>query len=215
MRLCTSHWIATYGAGAATWDDWVGTSSCPLCGGILQLYRSCNSGGLATSGEYLQLHNRLPWKPWRPLLEKTHDRCLPRRLRQLAQNVLALFSWTMVPHSLHIIVIAIPYFCVNLAPMAHRKDKALDSVPSDTAVLPNTSKFGSSAIVGTCVSPCVCSLNYPFAPLSSHAPLSTTTCSRGACDNWAVVLPGELWGTTSSVPKTCSKIISRTSVPSS
>jgi hypothetical protein len=86
MRLCTSHWIATYGAGAATWDDWVGTSSCPLCGGVLQSYRSCNSGGLATSGEYLQLHNRLPWKPWRPLLERTHDRCLPRRLRRLAHK---------------------------------------------------------------------------------------------------------------------------------
>jgi hypothetical protein len=43
-------------------------------------------GGLATSGEYLQLHNRLPWKPWRPLLERTHDRCLPRRLRRLAHK---------------------------------------------------------------------------------------------------------------------------------
>jgi hypothetical protein len=86
MRLCTSHWIATYRAGAATWDDWVGTSSCPLCGGVLQSYRSCNSGGLATSGEYLQLHNRLPWKPWRPLLERTHDCCLPRRLRRLAHK---------------------------------------------------------------------------------------------------------------------------------
>jgi hypothetical protein len=86
MRLCTSHWIATYGAGTATWDDWVGTSSCLLCGGVLQSYRSCNLGGLATSGEYLQLHNRLPWKPWRPLLERTHDRCLPRRLRRLAHK---------------------------------------------------------------------------------------------------------------------------------
>jgi hypothetical protein len=46
MRLCTSHWIATYGAGAAAWDDWVGSSSCPLCGGVLQSYRSCNSGGV-------------------------------------------------------------------------------------------------------------------------------------------------------------------------
>jgi hypothetical protein len=34
-------------------------------------------GGLATSGECLQLYNRLPWKPWRPLLERTHDRRLP------------------------------------------------------------------------------------------------------------------------------------------
>jgi hypothetical protein len=57
-----------------------------LCGGVLQLYRSCNSGGLATSGGYLQLHNRLPWKPWRPLLERTHNRCLPRRLRRLAHK---------------------------------------------------------------------------------------------------------------------------------
>jgi hypothetical protein len=86
--------------------------------------------------------------------------------------------------------------------MAHRKDKALDSVPSATAVLSNTSKFGSSATVGTCVSPYVCSLNCPFALLSLHAPLSTSTCSRGACDNWAIVLPGELWGTTSSIPPT-------------
>jgi hypothetical protein len=76
--------------------------------------------------------------------------------------------------------------------MAHRKDKALDSVPTDAAVLPNTSKFGSSATVGTCVSPCVCSLNCPSAPLSSHAPLSMSTCSGGAYNNWAVVLPGEL-----------------------
>jgi hypothetical protein len=86
MQLCTFHWIATYGAGAATWDDWVGTSSCPLCGGVLQSYMRCNSGGLATSREYLQLHNRLPWKPWRPLLERTHNRCLPRRLRRLAHK---------------------------------------------------------------------------------------------------------------------------------
>jgi hypothetical protein len=52
----------------------------------MQSYRSCNSRGLATSGEYLQLHNRLPWKPWRPLLERTHDRCLPQRLRRLAHK---------------------------------------------------------------------------------------------------------------------------------
>jgi hypothetical protein len=99
--------------------------------------------------------------------------------------------------------------------MAHRNDKALDYVPSATAVLPNTSKFGSSATVGKCVYPCVCSLNCPFALLSSHAPLSTSTCSGGACENWAIVLPSELWGTTSSVPKTCSKIISRILVPNS
>jgi hypothetical protein len=43
-------------------------------------------GGLATSGECLQLHNRLPWKPWRSLLERTHDHCLPRRLRRLAHK---------------------------------------------------------------------------------------------------------------------------------
>jgi hypothetical protein len=30
-------------------------------------------GGLATSGEYLQLHSRLPWKPWRPMLKRAHD----------------------------------------------------------------------------------------------------------------------------------------------
>jgi hypothetical protein len=34
-------------------------------------------GGLATLGECLQLHNRLPWKPWRSLLERTYDRRLP------------------------------------------------------------------------------------------------------------------------------------------
>jgi hypothetical protein len=43
-------------------------------------------GGLVTSGECLQLHNQLPWKPWRPLLERTHDRRLPRRLRRLAHK---------------------------------------------------------------------------------------------------------------------------------
>jgi hypothetical protein len=32
-------------------------------------------GGLATLGECLQLHSRLPWKPWRPLLERAHDHC--------------------------------------------------------------------------------------------------------------------------------------------
>jgi hypothetical protein len=68
------------------------------------------------------------------------------------------------------------------------------SVPSAAVVLPNTSKFGSSCTVGICVSPCVCSLNCPSALLSLHVPLSTSTCSGGACDNWAVVLPGELWG---------------------
>jgi hypothetical protein len=47
-------------------------------------------GGLATSGECLQLHNRLPWKPWRPLLERTQDRCLPRRLRRLAHKCTSL-----------------------------------------------------------------------------------------------------------------------------
>jgi hypothetical protein len=121
MRLCTSHWIATYGAGAATWDDWVGTSSCPLCGGVLQSYRSCNSGGLATSGEYLQLHNRLPWKPWRPLLERTHNCCLPRRLRRLAHKCTSPPLWTTLPHIFQIIVIAIPYFCINPAPYGPSK----------------------------------------------------------------------------------------------
>jgi hypothetical protein len=43
-------------------------------------------GGLATSREYLRLHNRLPWKPWRPLLERTHYCCLPRRLRRLSHK---------------------------------------------------------------------------------------------------------------------------------
>jgi hypothetical protein len=33
-------------------------------------------GGLATSGECLQLHSRLPWKPWCPMLERAHDRRL-------------------------------------------------------------------------------------------------------------------------------------------
>jgi hypothetical protein len=33
-------------------------------------------GGLVTSGECLQLHSRLLWKPWRPVLEKAHDRRL-------------------------------------------------------------------------------------------------------------------------------------------
>jgi hypothetical protein len=30
-------------------------------------------GGLATLGECLQLHSRLPWKPWHSMLEKAHD----------------------------------------------------------------------------------------------------------------------------------------------
>jgi hypothetical protein len=30
-------------------------------------------GGLTTSGECLQLHSRLPWKPWYPMLERAHD----------------------------------------------------------------------------------------------------------------------------------------------
>jgi hypothetical protein len=33
-------------------------------------------GGLATSGECLQLHSRLLWKPWRPMLERAYDRRL-------------------------------------------------------------------------------------------------------------------------------------------
>jgi hypothetical protein len=32
-------------------------------------------GGLATSGKCLQLQSQLPWKPWRPMLERAHDRC--------------------------------------------------------------------------------------------------------------------------------------------
>jgi hypothetical protein len=30
-------------------------------------------GGLATSRECLQLHSRLPWKLWRPMLERAHN----------------------------------------------------------------------------------------------------------------------------------------------
>jgi hypothetical protein len=33
-------------------------------------------GGLATSGECLQLHSQLPWKPWHPMLERAYDRRL-------------------------------------------------------------------------------------------------------------------------------------------
>jgi hypothetical protein len=72
-------------------------------------------GGLATSEESLQLHNRLPWKPWRPLLERTHDRRLPRRLRRLAHKCTGhplLNGGTSLPpdHSN-----SHPPFCVNPA----------------------------------------------------------------------------------------------------
>ena len=53
LWLCTSHSIATYGAGAAACDDWVQASSCPSCRGVLHLYMSCNSGGLVPLGECL------------------------------------------------------------------------------------------------------------------------------------------------------------------
>jgi hypothetical protein len=160
-------------------------------------------GGLATSGECLQLHNRLPWKPWHPLLERTHDRCLPRRLRQLAHKCtgppLLNGGTSLPPHNSN----SHPLFCINPAPHGPSKGQSVGLRAQCCCCASNTSKFGSSAIVGTCASPCVCSLNCPSAPLSSHAPLSTSTCSGGAYDNWAVVLPGELWGSMSSAPKTC------------
>jgi hypothetical protein len=51
---------------------------------VLSFVRRCSTfihevqlwGVLATSGECLQLHSRLPWKSWRPLLERAHDRRL-------------------------------------------------------------------------------------------------------------------------------------------
>ena len=82
-------------------------------------------GGLATSGKCLQLHNRLPWKPWQLLLEKTHDRCLPRRLRRLIHKCRSLLLLTAVPYFLHIIVITIPCFCVNLAPHGPSKGQSV------------------------------------------------------------------------------------------
>jgi hypothetical protein len=55
---------------------------CPvLCAEVFR-----NHIGAATLGGCLQLHNRLPWKPWHLLLERTHDRCLPRRLRWLTHK---------------------------------------------------------------------------------------------------------------------------------
>jgi hypothetical protein len=62
----------------------------------------------------------------------------------------------------------------------HRNDKELESVPGAAVVHPSTSKYGSTAIIGTCVSPCICSLCSPSAVLSSHAPTSTSICSGEA-----------------------------------
>ena len=45
--------------------------------------RVATLGGLATSRECLQLDNRLPWKPQYPMLVKTYNCRLPRRLRRL------------------------------------------------------------------------------------------------------------------------------------
>jgi hypothetical protein len=61
---------------------------CPvLCAEVFRNHiGAATLGGLATSGECLQLHIRLPWKPWHPLLERTHNRCLPGRLRRLAHK---------------------------------------------------------------------------------------------------------------------------------
>jgi hypothetical protein len=172
-------------------------------------------GGLATSGECLQLYNRLPWKPWHPLLERTHDRCLPRRLRRLAHKCTGppllngSTSLPLDPSNSHP-----PFLCKPGPPWPIERTKGWTLCP----VLLLCFLIPPSLVpplLWTHVSPCVCLLNYPSAPLSSHVPLSTSTCSRGACDNWVVVLPGELWGSTSSAPKTCSKTISRISVPSS
>ena len=150
-------------------------------------------GGLATPGECLQLHNQLLWKPWRPLLEMTHDHCLLQRLRRLVHKCIGppLLNGETSPPLDHSNSNP-PFLCKPGPSMAHRNDKALDSVPSAVAVLSNTSKFGSSATVGTCVSPCVCSLNCLSTLLSLHAPLSMSICFREACDNWTIVLPSKL-----------------------
>jgi hypothetical protein len=78
-------------------------------------------GGLATSRECLQLHNRLHWKPWCPLLERTHDLCLPQRLRRLAHKCtgppLLNGGTSLPPHHNN----SHPMFCVN--PTSHSPSK--------------------------------------------------------------------------------------------
>ena len=66
------------------------------------LIGAANLGGLATLRECLYLHNQLPWKPWCPLPEMIHNHCLSQRLGDLLISVLALLSWTAVPHFLQI-----------------------------------------------------------------------------------------------------------------
>ena len=81
--------------------------------------------GLATSGDCLQLHNQLPGKPWRPLLERIHDWGLPRRLSWLAHKCIGLplmNGGTSLPpnHSN-----SHPLFCVNLAPHGLSKGQSV------------------------------------------------------------------------------------------
>ena len=60
--------------------------------------------GLATSRECLQLHSRLPWKPWLLLLERTYDCHLqfPRRSRPPAHKCIDHFllngGAALLPH---------------------------------------------------------------------------------------------------------------------
>jgi hypothetical protein len=87
--------------------------------------RAATLRGLVNSGECLQLHNRFPWKPWRPLLERTHDHCLPRRLRRLAHKCTSpplLNGGTSLPldHSN-----SHPLFCINPAPHGPSKGQSV------------------------------------------------------------------------------------------
>jgi hypothetical protein len=52
---------------------------CPvLCAEVFRNHKgAATRGGVGNLGKCPQLHNRLPWKPWRPLLEMTHDHRLP------------------------------------------------------------------------------------------------------------------------------------------
>ena len=55
-----------------------------LCAEVFRNHiEAATLGGLATSGECLQLQNRLLWKPQRLLLQKIHDHHMPQRLRRL------------------------------------------------------------------------------------------------------------------------------------
>ena len=91
---------------------------------VIRLHiRIATHGGLAPSGECLQLHSRLPWIPWRPLLEKVHDRRLwflqgsRPPTHKCIGHLLPNGGITLPPH----LVIAIPPLCVNRA--FHRPSK--------------------------------------------------------------------------------------------